>query len=236
MIDERLKDYVTYTKNFEQIEQDIIKDKIKLLKTIIAVVAFIAIAEAIAITIMMPLKEKVPVIFKVDKATGSTQQVALADVEQFNINKDEALDKSNLANYVIAHESYDYNYIQSLYSKTLLMSAENVARDYTSLYAETNPNNLYDKYNKSTTVTIDINNISFYKDATAVRFTRKVVTNNNPPLITNEIATIAYKYVSASMSDEDRLINPLGFQVISYRLDKDLSVINTNNTSNNEGK
>jgi len=25
------------------------------------------------------------------------------------------------------------------------------------------------------------------------------------------------------MSDEDRLINPLGFQVISYRLDKDLT-------------
>jgi len=223
MIDERLSEYLKYTKTFEQTEIDIRQKEARLKNIIIGVVSTIAVVQAIAIIIMVPLKEKVPVIFKVDKATGSTQQVALADVEQFNISKDEALDKANLANYVISRESYDYNYIQSLYSKTLLMSDENVAKDYTNLYAESNSNNLYDKYSKTTKVTIKINNVSFYKDSATVRFTRDIITNNNLPIITQEMATISYAYITGKMTDEDRLVNPLGFQIKSYRLDKDLT-------------
>ena len=33
------------------------------------------------------------------------------------------------------------------------------------------------------------------------------------------IATIGYSYVNAPISTQDRRINPLGFQVYSYRID-----------------
>jgi len=38
-------------------------------------------------------------------------------------------------------------------------------------------------------------------------------------LVRSWISTVRYRYVDAPMSLEDRLINPLGFQVVSYRRD-----------------
>jgi len=223
MIDERLAEYIKYTKTFEQNDQDLIKRKFKLLYIVIGAVSVIAVSQSIALAIMTPLKKEIPVIFRVDNAKGTIQQVALANVEQFNIDKNEALDKANAAKYLINRESYDYYNLQLNYDTTLLMSADDIAKDYINLYSSSNKNNLYDKYGKETRVSIDIKNVSFYEKSAIVRFNRTIKTNNNIIASTQEMATIAYKYVSGQMTDSDRLLNPLGYRVVGYRIDKDIN-------------
>lgn len=56
-----------------------------------------------------------------------------------------------------------------------------------------------------------------------VRFsTREVSSTGHIENSKNLIATIGYTYSNVPISAEDRRINPLGFQVTSYRVDAEL--------------
>lgn len=47
---------------------------------------------------------------------------------------------------------------------------------------------------------------------------------STPATPTNWVATVGYKYRNpSSMKESDRLVNPFGFQVTSYRVDPELS-------------
>ena len=61
--------------------------------------------------------------------------------------------------------------------------------------------------------------VSFVSDGVAnVRFHRTV--RRGPQLEESDwIATVAFTYTKAPMAEADRLRNPLGFQVTSYRAD-----------------
>ncbi len=223
LIDARFLNYLNYTSNFEQAEKDSIASKIKTKNLTIGVLAVCLCASTVALAVMMPLKQKVPVIIQVDNLKGTTSVLSNTNVEKLNVSKEEAVDKNNLANYVITREGYDWNYGEASYNKTMLMTNQIIAKDYTVLYSDENPKSLPQKYQNHTRVVIKNPSVSFYDNSAMVKFTREIITSSAPPVITQEMATIAYEYVTADMDDNDRLINPLGFQVNSYRVDKDLT-------------
>jgi type IV secretion system protein VirB8 len=47
----------------------------------------------------------------------------------------------------------------------------------------------------------------------------RTVQRGGQSTVSHWMATVAYDYVSAPLSDADRLINPLGFSVRDYRID-----------------
>jgi len=56
--------------------------------------------------------------------------------------------------------------------------------------------------------------------AAVVRFSTQLKhSNGSTESLQNWIATIGYTYKDATMSSVDRRINPLGFQITSYRVD-----------------
>jgi type IV secretion system protein VirB8 len=221
-MDERLAKYLDYSKTFEQTEKDSINSKLKTKNITIGILGVTCVSLAIAITVMSPLKQKEAVIIRVDNLKGTTSILTNTDVETLNIDKNEVIDKNNLANYVINREGYDWNYGETIYNKTMLMTSPQIVKEYQMQFHEDNPNALDKKYGNHTRVVIENPSVSFYTDSALVRFTKKIITGSQIAT-TNEMATIAYKYVTTDMSDEDRLVNPLGFQVISYRVDKDLT-------------
>jgi type IV secretion system protein VirB8 len=223
LIDHRFLNYLNYTSNFEQAEKDSIASKIKTKNIIIGVLSACLCSSTIALAVMMPLKQKVPVIIQVDNLKGTTSVLTNTDVEKLNTHKEEAIDKHNLADYVITREGYDWNYGEASYNHVMLMTAQSIAKDYQFQYSDENPKALHLKYGNNTRVVIKNPSVSFYENSAMVKFTREVITSNAPPVITQEMATIAYQYITADMTDNDRLINPLGFQVNAYRVDKDLT-------------
>ncbi len=69
---------------------------------------------------------------------------------------------------------------------------------------------------------VDIRAVSFVSDGVAnVRFHR-IVRQSQQVTESDWIATIAYAYTKAPMGEADRLRNPLGFQVTSYRADPEV--------------
>jgi type IV secretion system protein VirB8 len=111
------------------------------------------------------------------------------------------------------------------------MSTPEVASGYTALHSRNNPNSPYSQYGSSRAIRVKILSIVFEgggkgvapKGAT-VRIQRSVydkATGASRPL-DSKIVTLAFTYkANLKMSENDRIENPLGFQVTAYRVDSD---------------
>ncbi|MEO8001708.1 MAG: type IV secretion system protein [Arenimonas sp.] len=184
---------------------------------------------------MLPLKEKVPYLVMADAYTGTSTVAQLrGDFATNSITTSEAINTSNVAHFVLARESYDANLIgQRDWDTVFTMASPEVAADYRALHASTNPNSPYKLYNKSASIRIKILSTSLIrvsKDAmptgATVRFQRVLFnrTSGVTEPMDSKIATIQFTYKNnLKMDDQKRILNPLGFQVMSYRVDNDYS-------------
>lgn len=187
---------------------------------IVALVAsMIALLLAIAIAFMLPLKTVVPHTLLVDRQTGFVQ--ALDPAQPQKIGADEALTRSFLAQYVVAREGFDIATVQGQFKKVALWSSGNAKNRYMTMMQAGNPDSPLTRFPRSTVIDVEIRSVSQLSEGSAlVRFSstrRDPGAAFQPP--ENWVAVIRYRYSSAPMSADDRLVNPLGFEVISYRKD-----------------
>jgi type IV secretion system protein VirB8 len=182
---------------------------------------------------MLPLKEKVPYVIMADAYTGTSSVARLTDdFVSHRITTNEAINRSNVAHFLLARESYDLNTINLHDWVTVLtMAASNVANAYRNWVSPQNADGPYKKYGKNQSIRVKILSIVLMgggpnqtpRGAT-VRFQRNLFNNVNgisEPL-DNKIATILFTYKpDLQMSDQYRIENPLGFQVTDYRVDDD---------------
>lgn len=182
---------------------------------------------------MLPLKEKVPYIVLADPYSGVSSVARLTDdLVNRRITSSEALNRSNIAHFVIAREAYDLALTNMRDWPTVMtMAAPDVAMPYRSLHSPENPHSPYKVYGTSKAIRVNILSIVLTgggvdgtpKGAT-VRFQRRVYDKANGATIPldSKIATMAFVYkTNLQMDDHSRIENPLGFQVTSYRVDND---------------
>ncbi len=179
----------------------------------------VAALSAGAVMGLTPLKEAVPYVARVNQTTGQTD--IITTIKDKQMHYDEVINKYWLAEYVRYRESYDWNTIQATFDATNLLSAPDVQTAFKAFYNSPNaPHKVLKQHSK---VVVKITNISFVGDIAQVRFTKQIMptsgaTEQTPPP-QKLIATVAFEFKSTPMEESDRLINPLGFQVISYRVD-----------------
>jgi type IV secretion system protein VirB8 len=182
---------------------------------------------------MLPLKEKVPYLVMADAYTGTSSVARLdEDLGDRSITSSEAVNRSNVAHFVLARESYDLAMINLRdWTTVYSMSSPDVAAGYTNLHSVKNLSGPRNVYGKTKAIRVNILSISLipgagkakYKGAT-VRFQRSLfdkASGASAPL-DSKIATIEFTYKSNLKMDEKyRHENPLGFQVTNYRVDSD---------------
>ncbi|NCP12224.1 MAG: hypothetical protein GW859_09810 [Sphingomonadales bacterium] len=179
----------------------------------------IALLEAIALVILLPLKTVEPYTLLVDRQTGHVE--ALAPLERQVVSPDAALTRSFLVQYVIARESFDIDNLQTDYRKVALWSA-GAARDrYVRNMAAGNPQSPLTIYPRKAIVKVQVISVSSLSpNRSMVRFiTTRADPGGQDQTPQYWAAIINYGYSGAAMSAEDRLLNPLGFQVTRYRRD-----------------
>ena len=187
---------------------------------IVAVVASaIALLLAIALVILLPLKTVEPYTLLVDRQTGHVE--ALAPLERQTVTADSALTRSFLVQYVIARESFDADSIQRDYRKVSLWSEGAARQRYQTQMAATNPASPLAYMPRNGTISVEVRSVSSLSaDSSLVRFTTvRTDPGAQPQAPQYWAAVIKYEYSGAEMTQEDRLINPLGFQVTRYRRD-----------------
>lgn len=186
---------------------------------IASVATTIALCEAAALVAIAPLKTVVPYTLLVDRETGYVE--ALKPLERELISPDRALTRSFLAQYVIARESFAIDTLQSDYRKVALWSAGEARERYIAGMNGNNPASPLATLPRNAVINVQIRSISSLREGTAlVRFTshRADAGSQNRPQQTYA-AVINYQFSGQAMSADDRLINPLGFQVTRYRRD-----------------
>jgi type IV secretion system protein VirB8 len=172
------------------------------------------------IALMMPLKEKVPYLYRENTATGVVDTITtLADDK---VTFDDVRDKYWVTQYLRKREGYDWYTLNDDYNQVEWLSSPQVAADYDLLFK--GPSSI-DKTNGSQVLTqIDIVSVVPNGHGTAtirfIRRTRRLDQPNLDPQVSHWVATLTYEYRNPSkLPEKVRLVNPFGFQVIAYRID-----------------
>ncbi len=178
----------------------------------------------VAIILLVPLKTVTPYLVKVNNNTGYTELLSIVSDE--TLPQDVALDKFWIANYVRYREHYDWYSLQHDYDNTLLLSSSIVSRQYAAQFEGENA--LDTQWGKRISANIHILSIitDVKKGIATVRFTKTInhIENKQPSTPATWIATLTYEYQpSMPLTQQDRLRNPLGFIVTSYRVDAELT-------------
>lgn len=187
--------------------------------TLAGVAAGVAMLEAVALAMLAPLKTVQPITLLVDRQTGFVQ--AIDPVHPRPLKADEALTQSFLAQYVGAREGFDRSTISADYRKVALWSGGRARSTYLAEMPAANPNSPFQRYPAGTIVNVRVKSASRLNDSTAlVRFdTLRQDLNGYGDGVQPWVAVVRFRYVDAPMQLEDRLVNPLGFQVTGYRRD-----------------
>jgi type IV secretion system protein VirB8 len=189
---------------------------------IAGVAAMIALLEALALVLLMPLKTVEPYTLMVDRTTGYVQ--ALKPLDQARIAPDAALTQSFLVQYVIAREGFDMATLNANYRKVALFSVDNARSSYLQQMQVSNPASPLIVYPRATTVDVHVKSVSpIGPNTELVRFdTVRSNAGAQPRPATSWVAVVRYRYSTAPMALEDRFVNPLGFQVTNYRKDAEV--------------
>ncbi|KRG72067.1 virB8 family protein [Pseudoxanthomonas dokdonensis] len=181
--------------------------------------------------VVMPLKEKVPFLVLADAYTGTA---TIARLRENTVSASEAINRANVATFIRARESYDWTLIGTRDWNTVFTMAEpQVSASYRALYSSRNPNGPLQVYGKGRSIRIKILSLQLFggdpakgPSGATVRFQRNMFdkASGTSRFMDNKIATVEYSYkANLEMSEEDRLLNPLGFRVSGYRVDSDYS-------------
>lgn len=182
-----------------------------------AMLIVICAAQAAAIAIMLPLKDVVPYTILVDRQTGYMETVRAVNTGA--LKDDEAVVSSFLAQYVLQRETFDPADFEARYKRVALWSADQARTDYIDSYRG-GPQSVLAGMRPGSTIAVRVKSIEVLSNTTArVRFD---LTRSDPGMVpeTRDYQTLAtFRFTGAPMRMEDRLINPLGFQVTAYRRD-----------------
>ena len=186
--------------------------------TIAGIAVAVAAFEAVALAMLAPLKTVQPITLLVDRQTGYVQ--ALDPTTPKRIGADAALTDAYLAQYVAAREGFDRATVQNDYRKVGLWSIGRARLTYVAGIAATNPASPF-QYPVGTIVTVRVKSVSrLSQGISLVRFdTQRIDRSGGGEAARPWIAVVRFRYSDASMQLEDRLLNPLGFQVTGYRRD-----------------
>jgi type IV secretion system protein VirB8 len=202
------------------------------------VASLIAVMSIGAVTAIAPLKTVEPFVIRVDNNNGHVDVVStLAKTSgKIQVKAQEVLDKYWLSQYIMHREGYLWD-IRAYDRQVIgLLSDTSIQQQYGSYTnPKINPTAPVVIYSDTTEVTTLMKSISFlskdikandeYRNTALVRYIKTVKKPGVKDSVSHWAATITYTYRNTPMNIEDRLINPLGFQVTAYRNDAETGVI-----------
>jgi type IV secretion system protein VirB8 len=185
-----------------------------------------AVASAVAMSLLMPLKRVEPYLIRVDNSTGI---VDVVPVYSGHVSLGEAVTRYFLTHYITVCERFDYAMAESDYEEC---GAFNSARLNQSMYAnwnKANPSSPLNVHKDGSVETVRIESVSFFKrqnaasDLAQVRYVRlERQVEGAPGRVTHWIASIEYRYGKPPDDPRTRDWNPLGFEVLDLGIEPEM--------------
>jgi len=181
------------------------------------------ILSAFAVAALNNRKTFEPFVIEIEEKTGAVSQINASSLQKYKA--DEILMRYFVIKYVRAHENYAASDFRRYFNLMRLMSNANVYRDFVK---EVGTGNEDSPYHLGTNAirTIDIKSISIIpskENMVQIRVRKRQIKTQNGAVEWEKhfIITLTYKYLDVDFTENERLTNPLGFTVTSYRIDRD---------------
>ncbi len=160
-----------------------------------------------------------PFVIEIEPKAGVPTVVDPVTIKAYSAN--DAIRRYFVLQYVKAREEYyadTYNYNYNTVVR--VFSTEEVYyRDYRPQYGTNNPSSPVNLYGKFGYRQVLLKSIVFLSEKTAqVRFALQIG-GVATPLQQDRVALITFNFENIKMSDDERLINPLGFRVTLYKVE-----------------
>lgn len=217
-----LKTYFAEARRWDQDRLTAALRSRRLAWTVAGIASGLTVAAIAAVVVLTPLKTTEPFVVRVDRSTGAVDVVRGLSSAEGPTTYDEAVSKYFLGQYVRAREGYLDPAAEDNFALVSILSNGLEQRRWADLYRGSNPDSPQNLYGPAAEAVISIRAIGFINEGVAnVRFHR-TVRQAQQVIESDWIATLAFTYTRAPMSEPDRLRNPLGFQVTSYRADPEV--------------
>lgn len=187
----------------------------------VAIFCLIAVSiSVIGITKISLSKEFDPFVIQIDDNTGVARVVNPISLDV--LGGKEELSKYFIKKYLIARETYNPVDFDNFAKKIVrLLSTPQIYGTYLN-YIRNKDNDPTILYGQKNTTSITVKSWSRLDEGRyIVRFSLSESAGSMK--IFNKIAVVEYAYVAMSLTDEERDVNPVGFQVVAYRVDDDNS-------------
>lgn len=211
--------FIQSAKEFEKTRIESIKRSNKIAWGVTSVAVLMSLVSVSAVSMLAPLKTVEPFVLRVDENTGVVDIVTT--IKNAEETYGEVVDKYWLSEYVKFREGYDWWTVQSGYDATMLLSGV-VEQNIVSEFFQS-PAAPYKVFKERFRVDIRIISVTWVGTTAQVRFEKTVIpvnaSSNQERTSQRLIATIGYQYLNTPQQESARLVNPLGLQVMSYRVD-----------------
>ena len=179
-----------------------------------------AVACALALALLMPLKRVEPFVVRVDNSTGIVDVVPVytgaAGIQQ-------SVTRYFLTHYVSVCERFNFATAESDYEECGAFHAAQRNQAWYALWNPNNPASPLNVHKDGSTVRAQVESVSFFQrgngvtDLAQVRYlTAERSGAGADERLTHWIATIQYAYTQPSRDPQVRRWNPLGFKVVEF--------------------
>jgi type IV secretion system protein VirB8 len=192
-----------------------------------AVVAGLVAAVAIgAVVLLLPLQKLVPLAVTIDSRTGLVTAVEYGR-NVAELTQKEAVQRSDVAKYVVARETYDPLDLATSARTVRVMSDANAWRQYEEETSQFNESSTVRRYGAKLRRRVDITTVVPLPDGANTYQVRYIVSEEYPgsqtqPVEKPFVSTVSFRYSERPLSNEDRILNPLNFRATGYRRDQEI--------------
>ena len=183
---------------------------------------------------MQPLKKEVPYLVMVDPYAGIARLARVSGDDGFqSVIAKEAINRANIASYILARESYDSGLVNERDFRTVYtMSEPEVWNAYKTERDVRNPESPVSMYGARTAIRVKITSVTPLgakpgkpPTGATVRYQRQLYDKSNGATrpLDSRIVTMEFSYRPELKMDreDDNMVNPLRFRVTNYRSDLD---------------
>ena len=181
----------------------------------------LAIVAVLAVAALAPLKSVEPFVVRVDRTTGAVDVMSGLQGGD-HLTFEEAVSKYFLGLYVRAREGWLPGAAEQSFRQVSILSTPEEQQRWADVFRPANPQSPQVAWGQTAEAQIDIRSISFVSPKVATIRFHRLLRQAQKTTESDWVATIAFTYSKAPMAEADRLRNPLGFQVLSYRADPEV--------------
>lgn len=190
-----------------------------------------AVACALAVMAVMPLKQIEPFVVRVDNSTGV---VDVVPVYAGGAAPEEAVTRYFLSHYVTVCERFNFATAESDYEECGAFHSAQRNQAWYALWTATNPASPLNVYKDGSSVRVQVKAVSFFtrasglSDLAQVRYVKSVrPAGGTDDKYTQWVATIQFSYAEPAKDPKTRRWNPLGFKILDFKSEPEAVVETT---------